>query len=86
MKKVIKNILIAGILYSAIIAVQLSGSEMNFGRQWGAQGTLHQAPTYFTTYQPHKSACCRKHRYQRGKKKTPAVPPTQQQATPATVK
>ncbi len=47
---------------SLIIVMQIRGSESNFTRQWGAMGTLHQAPTYFTTYQPKKSACHKKDR------------------------
>jgi len=37
-----------------------SSAESNFSRQWGAMGTLHQAPTYYKPYVPEKGSCCKK--------------------------
>jgi hypothetical protein len=69
MKKVITKILLCGIVYSTLCVINLHCSDSDFGRQWGAMGTLHQAPTYFTAYTPEKSECCRKNYYKRIKKK-----------------
>lgn len=67
-----KNFAIA--LTGAIITItSLASSENDFSRQWGAMGTLHQAPTYFKPYVPKKHSCHKKQPKQMPAKEVPAA-------------
>jgi hypothetical protein len=45
---------------SSLHGMASSSAESNFSRQWGAMGTLPQAPTYFKSYVPEKGSCHKK--------------------------